>query len=59
MDVCLLCGAEVETEPYLHITCDAEYILGKVPPPIDLPRPYVLSDRPVEESGEGRLPIYN
>jgi hypothetical protein len=33
MDVCLLRGAGVETEPYLDITSDEKLILGKVPPP--------------------------
>ena len=48
MDACLLRGAGVETEPYLDITWDEKFILGKVPPPTDLPCPCFLSDKPVE-----------
>jgi len=48
MEVWTLRGAGVETKPYLDITSDSKFILGKAPPPINLPCPYFLSDKAVE-----------
>ena len=44
----LLRGAGVETQPYLDITCSEKFILGKIPPPTNLPCPYFFSDKPTQ-----------
>jgi hypothetical protein len=46
LEVGLLRGAGVETQAYLDITSSEKFILGKTPPPTNVPCPYFLADKP-------------
>jgi len=46
LEVALLRGAGVDTNPYQDITSSDKFILGNAPPPTSLPCPYFFSDKP-------------
>src|ERR1043165_7236060 len=48
LEVGLLRGAGVETQPYLDITSSTKFILGKMPPPTKLPCPFFFCDKPTQ-----------